>query len=75
MHIDNTWKTSGVVVFADASKEATDAAELAASLSLPSKSAGQPWFRISAALHPSGAAKLREHAIRMFKPHLRRSTS
>lgn len=68
---DNLWQTSGVLASLDAWKEAGAAARLAASLHPPSARNGGRWFKLLASINPEAAIRLRENAIRRFKPGLR----
>ena len=69
---DALWFNAGILASYGEWDAVHRAVTLAASLSAPPFDAGRLWFRALARISPFNAIRLRETAIRLFKPHLRR---
>lgn len=65
------WKAAGMTASVLDWESADAAASLAHSLGRPAPRNGKPWFRALAKLHGPTALRVREHAIRRLRPHLR----
>jgi len=68
------WKAAGLTGSVLDWESADAAASLARSLGRPAPRNGKSWFRALAKLHGPTALRVREHAIRRLRPHMR-STS
>ncbi len=69
---EKLWSVAGSLGANGAWKEADEAVMLAAKLAPPPKNSGSAWYRLMAKVNPNIALRMREAAIRLFKPHLRR---
>jgi glycosyltransferase involved in cell wall biosynthesis len=68
---EKLWVVSGALGAYKSWRDADDAIELAATITPPPKNAGAAWYRLMARFNPHIALRVREAAIRAFKPYLR----
>lgn len=68
---EKLWAVAGSLGACGAWSDADEAVGLAAALAPPPKNAGAGWYRLMARVNPRIALRVREAAIRAFKPHLR----
>ncbi len=66
------WKNAGILASFGEWIAARECVSLAASLTTPTSDAGKTWFRQVASFSPYAAIILRETAIRLLKPQLRK---
>ncbi len=68
---EKLWAVAGSLGAYGVWADADEAVGLAVTLSPPTKNAGAAWYRLMARVNPRIALRVREAAIRAFKPHLR----